>query len=134
MAGGKQGGGGGAPGPPRGREHSGDKRAAARNYPGDLNSEQGPRPGTVSFYPSPVLPSLLGFPQKERNHEIRLGLPWDQARSPAREAGTLHCQTRPPAGAGGGRTGSRNSLLDLYFNFRKELRKHALESQEGEKS
>lgn len=34
----------------------------------------------------------------------------------------------------GRRTGPQTSLLDLYFNFRKELRKHALESQEGDKS
>lgn len=51
--------------PPRGREHSGERKVA-RNCSGDLNSDQSPQAGTVLFYPSPLLPSLPNSPQEER--------------------------------------------------------------------
>lgn len=115
--------------PPRGGGHSGE-REASRNG-SDLNSEGSLQAGTVSAPPFFLSSSLCSFPPGRReNWEVELALK-ARSQSPGGRSTLSQTHQREPE-SGEGR--SQTSLLDLYFNFRKELRKHALESQEGDKS
>lgn len=84
-------------------------------------------------------PSFLFFPLCNSPFPLRMTrigkLSWvcpeHWVKEPRRQVHLARLTSRSPERREGG---SQTSLLDLYFNFRKELRKHALESQEGDKS
>ena len=113
---------------PPGKGPCGDE--ASRSCSGHLKSEAVHR--LVFCFPSS---SSSSFPQEGKNWEVELGLPQGPGRvTRVQGAGPHLAAERTSRSWRGRRTRPQTSLLDLYFNFRKELRKHALESQEGDKS
>ena len=108
----------------------GDK--TSRSCSGNLKSEGSPQAGSVFRFPSS---SSSSFPQEEKNWEVELSSPPGPGWVTRVQGAEPHLSAELTSRSWRGRTtGPQTSLLDLYFNFRKELRKHALESQEGDKS
>lgn len=104
----------------------------SRSCSGNLKSEGNPQAGSVFHFPSS---SSSSFPQEEKNWVVELGSPSGPGWvTRVQRAGPHLAAELTSRSWRGRRTGPQTSLLDLYFNFRKELRKHALESQEGDKS
>ena len=108
----------------------GDK--TSRSCSGNLKSEGSPQAGSVFRFPSS---SSSSFPHEEKNWEVELSSPPGPGWVTRVQGAEPHLAAELTSRSWRGRTtGPQTSLLDLYFNFRKELKKHALESQEGDKS